>query len=114
MVDEVSCAELFDRLLALDHERREPWGPLHGEAVACYFAQHPNAPRAPRDTGPLLDRLRRFVGDGVEAGDVLPGATIHAVAVDGSFPAAGYRDRLERWARSIVAADAGGGQATPR
>lgn len=56
---QASCAELFDRLLALDHSRQQPWGALHGEAVACYFAQHPSAPRAPRDVAPLLQRLAR-------------------------------------------------------
>lgn len=105
--DEASCGDLFDRLLALDHGRREPWGPLHGEAVACYFAQHPNDPRAPRDATALLDRLRRFVGDDVEEDDDLQSTTVHDVAVDGSFPATGYRDRLERWARSIIADAAG-------
>jgi hypothetical protein len=28
--------------------------------------------------------------------------TIHDVAVDGTFPADGYPERLRRWARSIV------------
>lgn len=102
---EATCAELFDRLLALDHSRQQPWGSLHGEAVACYFAQHPNAPRAPYDIAPLLQRLRRFIADDQRA--TRPETTtIHDVAVDGSFPSAGHRERLERWARSILAAQA--------
>ena len=100
--NEVTCAELFDRLLALDHSRRQPWGSLHGEAVACYFAQHTNAPRAPRDVAPLMARLEAFVAD-EERRECTQTTTIHDVAVDGSFPAAGYQERLEQWARSILA-----------
>src|SRR5689334_14386105 len=36
-----SCAERFDRLLALDHSRREPWGSRHGQAFAAFALQHP-------------------------------------------------------------------------
>ncbi|MGW2374311.1 DUF5946 family protein [Kitasatospora sp. NPDC001683] len=36
------CEELFHRLLALDHSRAEPWGPLHGVSVACFLLQHPS------------------------------------------------------------------------
>ncbi|SNT63289.1 hypothetical protein SAMN05421812_11546 [Asanoa hainanensis] len=43
-----SCDELFERLLALDHSRQPPWGPLHGAAVACFFLQHPGHPLGPR------------------------------------------------------------------
>lgn len=98
---EATCAELFDRLLALDHSRQQPWGSLHGEAVACYFAQHRNAPRSPREVGPLFARLEHFVAGESEGTPIM---TIHAVAVDGSFPAAGYQERLTQWARSILAA----------
>jgi hypothetical protein len=35
-----SCDDLFQELLALDHSRQAPWGPLHGVAVACFFLQH--------------------------------------------------------------------------
>lgn len=97
----VTCGELFDRLLALDHSRRQPWGPLHGQAVACYFLQHPHAPRAPRESAPLWAFLESFAA-GPEA-DASPWPmTIHDVAVDGTFPALGYSERLRRWARSVV------------
>ncbi|MEV4534499.1 DUF5946 family protein [Asanoa sp. NPDC049518] len=43
-----SCGELFERLLALDHSRQPPWGPLHGVVVACFFLQHPAHPLAPQ------------------------------------------------------------------
>ncbi|MFE0021144.1 DUF5946 family protein [Amycolatopsis sp. NPDC059021] len=38
----IPCDELFERLLALDHSRQAPWGPLHGVAVACFLLQHPS------------------------------------------------------------------------
>ena len=101
--NDATCAELFDRLLALDHSRQQPWGALHGEAVACYFAQHRNAHRAPRDVAPLIARLEQFVVDEQLAESSQP-TVIHDVAVDGSFPAAGYQERLKQWARSILAA----------
>jgi hypothetical protein len=40
-----SCDGLFQDLLALDHSRQAPWGPLHGIAVACFLLQH--SPRVP-------------------------------------------------------------------
>ena len=36
-----SCTVRFDRLLALDHSRREPWGSRHGQAFAVFALQHP-------------------------------------------------------------------------
>ena len=103
---ELTCGELFDQLLALDHSRRQPWGALHGEAVACYFLQHPNAPRAPRVAALLYERLERFIDpdpDPDRESSLHPTTvTIHDVALDGAFPAAGYRQRLDRWARSIL------------
>ena len=99
----LNCAELFDQILALDHSRRQPWGALHGEAVACYFLQHPHAPRAPRVPAPLYDRLERFVALSPDRASMQSNpVTIQDVAVDGSFPAAGYRERVDRWARSIL------------
>jgi hypothetical protein len=35
-----SCDDLFQELLALDHSRQAPWGPLHAIAVACFLLQH--------------------------------------------------------------------------
>lgn len=35
------CERRFQTLLALDHSRAEPWGPLHGVVFACYTLQHP-------------------------------------------------------------------------
>jgi hypothetical protein len=46
-----SCDDIFQQLLALDHSRQPPWGPLHGVAVACFFLQHSS--RMPRAARPL-------------------------------------------------------------
>ena len=102
VVADVTCGELFDRLLALDHSRRQPWGALHGEAVACFFLQHPHAPRVPREPAPLYAILESFITVGPEAHVATLPTTIHDVAVDGTFPALGYSERLRQWARSIV------------
>lgn len=58
---DVACNELFNRFLALDHIRAAPWGLLHGQAVSCYFLQHPSATSAPREVRPLFEMLERFV-----------------------------------------------------
>lgn len=47
-----SCDDLFQELLALDHSRQAPWGPLHGIAVACFFLQHSS--RQPEAARPLF------------------------------------------------------------
>ncbi|HKO16168.1 MAG TPA: DUF5946 family protein [Gemmatimonadaceae bacterium] len=36
-----SCVTRFERLLALDHSRSEPWGSRHGQAFAAFALQHP-------------------------------------------------------------------------
>jgi len=36
------CAARFERLLALDHSRQEPWGSRHGLAFAAFALQHPD------------------------------------------------------------------------
>lgn len=77
LVSPRSCDDLFQELLALDHSRRAPWGPLHGIAVACFFLQHssrmPSAARSlywavlhayMRDglaaAGPMAERVRKL------------------------------------------------------
>jgi hypothetical protein len=61
-----ACGELFQRLLALDHSRLEPWGPLHGVAVACYRLQHPASLAEGTHAFPL-DLLRTHVEHGADA-----------------------------------------------
>ncbi|MGW4463081.1 DUF5946 family protein [Micromonospora sp. NPDC004704] len=63
------CDELFERLLALDHSRQPPWGPLHGVAVACYFLQHPRHPLAPGDPTASLALLHAYLSGGQPAVD---------------------------------------------
>jgi hypothetical protein len=134
-----SCDDLFRELLALDHSRQEPWGPLHGIAVACFFLQHSSrlsaAVRALHwalldaylrgglaAAAPMTERVRqlnshRRGGRAPRAGDY-PGAppfpggvpprhygtTIADVALDGTFPAAGYDERVRSWATDTMSA----------
>ncbi|GAA1682962.1 DUF5946 family protein [Fodinicola feengrottensis] len=125
--------ELFHALLALDHSRQPPWGPLHGAVVAAYVLQHETATRIPRDDQ-RLETLRAFVGG--RLGEFTAGlvrrnshrrppsakrtasaelvgpprgftVTIADVAVDGTFPADGYEDRLRAWATDVLSAWSG-------
>jgi hypothetical protein len=127
----VRCEERFLRLLALDHSREGPWGPLHGVAVACYRLQHPASLR-PGEPAVLLglleaylngglegahrveQRLRRanshgghgpepFGGSAFEAPEAFT-ATIGDVAAGGDFPAEGYAERVRVWADAAVRA----------
>ncbi|GHC92661.1 hypothetical protein GCM10007079_41110 [Nocardiopsis terrae] len=129
---EVPCEELFGRLLALDHSRQEPWGPLHGVAVACYRLQHPASLTEGSHTF-LLELLRAYVGGGAEAAtrlteharranshrvlrrdrtDDTPGPraptgfafTVAEVAADGAFPAEGHPERVRAWSEATLAA----------
>lgn len=129
-----SCEELFHVVLALDHSRRPPWGPLHGVTVSCFLLQHPGRLRDRDRARPwatlhtyldgglpavtrLAEAMRRanshHVGGGIS--DAVPVAslgptpeafdvTIGDVAVDGTFPAAGFADRVGAWAAATVAA----------
>jgi hypothetical protein len=121
-IDEAQTA--FETLLALDHSRRPPWGPLHAVAVACYLLQCTDVPI--RRDDPRLEILRAFVAGGRPGLDAavarLRGAelpsgggaalavpvgfdvTILDVSVDGSFPAEGYEQRVRRWASTTLAA----------
>ncbi|NYV73929.1 DUF5946 family protein [Streptomyces sp. UH6] len=130
-----SCDELFHALLALDHSRQAPWGPLHGVSVACFLLQHPS--RLPSDDGAMAwALLRAYLDGGLDEVDQLVGqarrgnshrvqsppsrvardaalphrsaprsgysVTIEDVAVDGTFPAAEFTERVEAWATATV------------
>lgn len=129
-----SDEELFHRLLALDHSRQPPWGPLHGVAVACYLLQQADAPVAEDDYN--LETLRVFLAGGQPAltalaeqrtrrnshragsnspfppssGQLLRGpppsfaTTITDVALNGTFPAPGYEQRVRQWAAHTLQA----------
>lgn len=60
------CEELFGAVLALDHSRRPPWGPLHGITVSCFLLQHPS--RLPRNAPafPCL-MLHTYLDEGLTA-----------------------------------------------
>lgn len=131
-VSDTSCEELFQRLLTLDHSRQEPWGPLHGVAVACYRLQHPVSLAEGAHEFPL-ELLRAHLEGGSAASRKLTerarrgnshrvhrergvrtsttpeapsgvGFTIAEVAVDGSFPAEGHPERVRAWARATLTA----------
>ncbi|MFH8336523.1 DUF5946 family protein [Streptomyces sp. AM6-12] len=57
-----SCDELFHALLALDHSRQAPWGPLHAVSVSCFLLQHPS--RLPADHGAMARTLLRAYLEG--------------------------------------------------
>ncbi|BBF99202.1 hypothetical protein PSA01_17770 [Pseudonocardia saturnea] len=123
-------------MLALDHQRAQPWGAHHGVTVSCYVLQHPSTVR-PHQRGAQLDIVLAFCDSGLTGVERLTtaarghnthrartpmtsspggpddsaarsvpdhptfGTTIHDVAVDGTFPADGFTERLERWAHSV-------------
>ncbi|MEU9487444.1 DUF5946 family protein [Streptomyces sp. Je 1-4] len=130
-----SCGDLFHALLALDHERQAPWGPLHGVSVSCFLFQHPS--RLPADGGAMawallhtyleggLSEVNRLVGRArrgnshrvtgmpsrVACEAALPqrdappprfSVTIEDVAVDGTFPAEEFTERVRAWAAATV------------
>lgn len=131
-----TCAELFHVLLALDHQRLQPWGRFHGINVACYFLQHPSGV-APAVLGGQWRLLTTFLDAGLDAvvrleaewvrsnrgrfthdGGYPPPPptlmrgdwTIEGVSLDGTFPAEGYEDRMSAWVHAI-AAERGAGTA---
>lgn len=120
-----SCPQLFETLLALDHQRLQPWGRFHGLNVACYLLQHPSQ----AIHGVHLEHLElvtAYLEGGLAAVTELerrrvrlnrnhrlptskgpappltnrPVCTIVDVSVDGTFPADGYEERMQRWANS--------------
>ncbi|OOC57348.1 MULTISPECIES: DUF5946 family protein [Nocardiopsis] len=126
-----ACGELFQRLLSLDHSRQEPWGPLHGVAVACYRLQHP-ASLTEGSHVLLLELLQTYVEGGAEAARKMTeharranshrvrrpkrtapalrtgvptgfAVTVAGVAVDGGFPADGHPGRVRSWAEATLA-----------
>ncbi|MGO4860282.1 DUF5946 family protein [Arthrobacter sp. 2MCAF14] len=123
-----NCGDLFHALLALDHQRLQPWGRFHGLNVACFLLQHPS--QVPTGaSGGLWQMITTFLAGGVDAVNQLesdrvrsnrrggrpplvfesppsrtsaPSVTIEDVSVDGSFPASGYERRMLEWASSIA------------
>ena len=128
-----SCIDLFHSLLALDHQRLQPWGSYHGLNVACFGLQHPSGASEKVLNG-QREMVMTFLADGLDAVHAReaalvranrhgkqrlrkagpppavlpatpshgPAVTIEDVAVDGTFPADGYEQRMHAWARSIA------------
>ena len=129
-----SCDDLFHTLLALDHSRQEPWGPLHGVSVSCFLLQHHS--RIPDDDAMPWALVRGYLEGGLDEIEQLvenarrgnshrlnagPARVAHAaaspratappshfavtiedVALDGSFPAAGFAERVKDWSAATV------------
>lgn len=113
-----SCAVRFERLLALDHSRREPWGSRHGQAFAAFALQHPLTHsrsldaawmalhriylehEAPAD---VFTSLRRAATRGPESGAAAarPSSPVGAPSVTiadlDDFDAGTYAERLDAW-----------------
>jgi hypothetical protein len=122
-------------LLALDHQREQPWASFHGINVACYVLQHPSTTK-PSHLTAQRKLVAAFCDDGLAgvhaltdtararnshrapakavdpfdtADEALPATapprtyttTIHDVAVDGTFPADGYAERVAAWAEAV-------------
>ncbi|MBY5163199.1 DUF5946 family protein [Salsipaludibacter albus] len=126
------CRDLFDRLLALEFSRPDPYGRLHAVTVPAWFLQHPDrAPDGTRtDHWAILQRWQRDGLDGVHdvvrrrrvanrRGQDLPTAmdepvppvpdqvstavTIGHVAGPGrDFPEIGHAARVADWLRAIA------------
>ncbi|MEC3978788.1 DUF5946 family protein [Amycolatopsis sp. H20-H5] len=61
---DTTCETVFHQLLALDHSRQEPWGPLHGVAVGTYFLQHPSGQK-PAALRPQWSLVQAYLGGGL-------------------------------------------------
>ncbi|GII96120.1 DUF5946 family protein [Sinosporangium siamense] len=62
-----TCEELFHAVLALDHSRLAPWGPLHGVTVACFLLQHPSRLPAGPDRTRTWAILHAYLDEGLPA-----------------------------------------------
>jgi hypothetical protein len=123
-----SCEQQFDKLLALDHARLQPWGSRHGLAFSTFALQHPRG-RTPAQLAACWVMLYRvwIKGDnraklaaamrerpdlppaewGVPPVPAVPAAdTRYAITIAdlGEFDADTYVRKLEEWGRATLAA----------
>ena len=56
-----SCEEQFDKLLALDHSRVQPWGSRHGLAFSTFAMQHPDGRTAAQLTACWITLYRVWI-----------------------------------------------------
>ena len=123
-----SCEEQFDKLLALDHSRVQPWGSRHGLAFSTFAMQHPDGRTAAQLTACWITLYRVWIeGDnraklaasmrsrqdlppsewGVPPLPAVPAAlTRYAVTIAelGEFDSERYPEKLEEWGRATLAA----------
>ena len=125
---ESSCEEQFDKLLALDHSRVQPWGSRHGLAFSTFAMQHPNGRTSAQLAACWIMLYRVWIkGDnraklaasmrarqdlttaewGVPSLPAVPPAgTRYAVTIAdlGGFDAETYAVKLEEWGRATLSA----------
>jgi len=119
-----SCSARFERLLALDHSRQEPWGSRHGQAFAAFALQHPATFASSLDhawtalhriyiagdrPSVIFDQLRSRRLEAVARWGVPPrpehpiAAPSVTVATLGAFDADTYAEQLDDWCRASLA-----------
>lgn len=116
-----SCQARFDRLLALDHSRVEPWGSRHALAFAAFVLQHPQRFSA-ASVWRSRELVQRVVVDSESLATVVaefraapdpgrvpappPGPPAFAITIAdlGDFDAERYPQALFRWARAALGA----------
>lgn len=118
-----SCHVRWQQLLALDHSRQAPWGPLHALTFATWMLQHPDT-AVPGTKARCRELLERVIGRGEPLERVvsdfrrrLPGdEPRHSVDLPtpprrfevtiadlGDFGAATFESNLHRWALATLA-----------
>ena len=123
-----SCEEQFDKLLALDHSRVQPWGSRHGLAFSTFALQHPVGRTETQLTACWVMLYRVWMKGDNRAKlaaamrerqsrppaewdvpplpPVPPAGTRYAVTIAdlGEFDADTYVRKLEEWGRATLAA----------
>ncbi|MGO1948209.1 MAG: DUF5946 family protein [Mycobacteriaceae bacterium] len=72
--ENTTCTGYFHELLALDHQRLQPWGRFHGLNVACYLLQHPSqldGARQHDQLGALWQMLTVYLTEGIDGVNAL-------------------------------------------
>ena len=119
------CTARFNKLLALDHSRQEPWGSRHGQAFSAFVLQHPRRYAASLDHA--WTALYRICVDHVPGQAAFAELAAHhgvipphwaaverrayalerpsvTIADLGDFAATTYPERLDEWCRAGLAA----------